>query len=103
MKSYYVYMLTNWTGEVLYIGVTNDLERRLLEHKAGRVQGFTRKYSLKKLVYFEQSNDINAAIVREKELKGWRRDKKNALVNSTNPDWKDLAEGWYEDPSPCSG
>lgn len=94
MKAYYVYMLTNWTGKVLYIGVTNNLERRLWEHRHGTTKGFAHKYCLNKLVYLEHSNDINAAIAREKELKGWRREKKNALVETVNPGWEDLARDW---------
>ena len=91
---YYVYMLTNKYNTVLYTGVTNDLERRLYEHKNKVVKGFTQKYNVNKLVYFEQTNDVNSAIEREKEIKGWRREKKNRLVNSINAEWKDLSEEW---------
>jgi putative endonuclease len=82
--------LTNWTGKVTYIGVTNDLERRLSEHRAGIASAFTKRYKVTKLVYYEHTHDVNAAIAREKELKDWRREKKNALVESMNPKWKDL-------------
>ncbi len=76
----------------MYIGVTNNLERRLFEHKNKLVAGFTSKYNVDKLVYFEGTIDIQAAIAREKELKSWRREKKNALVESLNPEWKDLSD-----------
>ena len=91
-KSYYVYLLTNWNNKVIYVGVTNDLNRRLYEHKNKIIQGFTQKYNLNKLVYFEETNDINAAIPREKEIKKWRREKKDKLVNQLNPNWIDLSE-----------
>lgn len=106
MKNYCVYILTNRLGNVMYIGVTSDLERRLSEHRAKFVRGFTAKYNVQKLVYMGSYGDINDAIAREKQVKGWRREKKNALVEAVNPEWKDLSEGWYEekgDPSPCSG
>lgn len=74
----------------MYIGVTNDLVRRLYEHKNKLYDGFTKKYNLNKLVYFELFFDINEAIKREKEIKKWRRDKKNKLVESINPEWRDL-------------
>ena len=92
MKSYFVYILTNWTSSVMYIGVTNNLERRLFEHKNKLVAGFSSKYNVDKLVYFEETTDIQAAIAREKQLKSWRREKKNALVESLNPEWKDLSD-----------
>lgn len=85
-------MLTNWNNKVLYIGVTNNLERRLYEHKNKLVKGFTYKYNLNKLVYIETTDDINAAITREKELKGWRREKKNNLVETINPSWNDISD-----------
>jgi len=89
-KLYYVYFLTNWNNKVLYIGVTNDLERRHFEHKYKMTKGFTAKYNVHKLVYFEEYTDIRDAIAREKQLKKWRREKKNKLVDSMNPEWKDL-------------
>lgn len=93
-NTYYVYLLTNWNNKVLYTGVTNNLQRRLYEHKSKLIKGFTEKYNLNKLVYFEATNDIKAAIEREKQLKGWRREKKNGLVNTANPMWKDLSIDW---------
>ena len=89
---YYVYILTNKTDSVMYIGVTNDLIRRLYEHKAKLVDGFTKKYNVTKLVYFEDYADVRDAIAREKQLKGWTRGKKNLLVRTKNPDWNDLGE-----------
>ncbi len=93
-KSYYVYILTNWNNEVMYVGVTNNLERRIYEHKQKLIDGFTKKYNLNKLVYFEETNDVLSAIKREKEIKKWRREKKNALVLKDNIQWKDLSDGW---------
>ena len=91
---YYVYILTNWNNRVMYIGITNDLTRRLYEHKAEVVSGFTKRYHVHKLVYFESTSDVKAAIEREKQLKGWTREKKNNLVMKNNPDWADLSENW---------
>ncbi|MDO8613385.1 MAG: GIY-YIG nuclease family protein [Dehalococcoidia bacterium] len=91
---YYVYILTNNKG-TLYTGVTNNLERRMYEHKHGLVDGFTRKYKVARLLYYEGSDDVRSAIGREKEIKGWRREKKLALIESANPNWVDLSEGWY--------
>ena len=93
-KTYYVYLVTNWNNKVLYIGVTNNLERRLYEHKNKLVKGFTEKYNVNKLVYFEQTSDIESAITREKEIKKWRREKKNNLVESVNKKWNDLSKQW---------
>ena len=76
----------------MYVGVTNNLERRLYEHKNGLFDGFTKKYNVHKLVYYEYTTDIRSAIVREKQIKGWRRSKKNDLINSKNPKWKDLSQ-----------
>ena len=89
---YWVYMMSNWKNTVLYIGVTNNLKRRVIEHKNGRNDGFTRRYQVNKLVYFEKTHQVMAAIGREKELKGLSREKKNALVTGLNPAWRDLAE-----------
>ena len=94
MQSYYVYILTNWNNRVMYIGMTNDLERRLYEHKNSLVDGFTKKYHVHKLVYYEQTTDVHAAIAREKQLKGLLRAKKNAIVETMNPEWKDLSDDW---------
>ena len=94
MKCYYVYILTNWNDKVMYIGVTNDLQRRVYEHKQELLDGFTKKYKVHKLVYFEETSDVRAAIEREKQLKGWLRKRKNELVETINPEWKDLSESW---------
>ena len=95
--NYYIYILTNWNNKVMYIGMTNDLEHRIYEHKNKLLEGFTKKYNVTKLVYFEHTSDVNSAIAREKELKKWRREKKNNLVISLNPEWKDLSEEWDKD------
>lgn len=91
---YYVYIMTNRSG-TLYVGVTNDLERRMYEHKNKLVPGFTSRYRITRLVYFEETSDIESAIEREKQIKGWRREKKTALIESSNPQWKDLSLDWY--------
>ncbi|EMR11889.1 excinuclease ABC subunit C [Methylophaga lonarensis MPL] len=90
MKNYYVYILSNASNQVLYIGVTSHLIRRIYEHKNHLIDGFTKKYNVKKLVYFEQTSDVDSAIAREKQLKRWRREKKNHLISQSNPDWHDL-------------
>ena len=95
MPNFYVYLLTNHNNKVMYIGVTNDLVRRVYEHKTKQVAGFTEKYNVNKLVYAEETPDVHAAIAREKEIKKWRREKKNRLVIAVNPEWKDLSEGWF--------
>ena len=89
---YYVYILTNISNEVMYIGVTNNLQRRLYEHKNNLLDGFTKKYRVHKLVYYEMHKDVREAISREKKLKGLLRIRKNALVESMNPEWIDLSE-----------
>ena len=94
---YYVYMISNWNNKVLYIGVTNNLQRRLYEHKNHETGGFTSKYRVYKLVYYECTTDIKAAIAREKQIKGWLRQKKNALIAQMNPQWKDLYEELLQD------
>lgn len=93
-NTYYVYMMTNKTNKVLYTGVTNNLERRVWEHKHKQIEGFTSRYNVTKLVYFEETSDINSAIAREKQMKGWLRAKKNNLIEGINPDWKDLSGDW---------
>jgi putative endonuclease len=92
---YYVYILATQNNAVLYTGVTNNLERRLGEHKSKLIPGFTKKYNVTKLVYFDFTNDVNAAIAQEKRIKGWSRAKKNALIEERNPNWEELgvAEG----------
>ena len=89
--SYYVYLLTNWNNKIMYVGVTNNLNRRIYEHKNKLIKGFTEKYNVNKLVYFEETYDVKSALEREKQIKKWRRDKKNALVTTINPDWLDLS------------
>jgi putative endonuclease len=89
-KYFYIYILTNPTNTVTYVGVTNDLVRRVWEHKHKVVPGFTSQYNIDKLVYFEQFSDSYLAIEREKQIKGWRRSKKIALIESGNNSWKDL-------------
>ena len=84
--------MTNISNNVLYIGVTSDLTKRVNQHKNHEYKGFSDKYNCTKLVYFEECNDINAAIKREKQLKNWHREWKNDLVNKSNPEWKDLSE-----------
>ena len=91
---YYVYLLTNWNNKVMYVGLTNNLERRVYEHKHKLVKGFTQKYNVNKLVYFEEAGDINVALAGEKEIKKWRREKKNDLVDGMNPEWDDLSREW---------
>ena len=91
-KQYFVYILTNRKRGVLYVGVTNDLIRRSIEHKFGEETGFTKHYNVNKLVYYQETNDINEAIKREKRIKKWNRDWKIRLIEEFNPEWKDLAE-----------
>jgi putative endonuclease len=93
-KRYYVDLLTNWNNKVMYVGVTNNLERRLYEHKNKLVKGFTGKYNISKLVYYEDTPDVHVALAREKEIKKWRREKKDNLVHALNPAWNDLSEDW---------
>ncbi|MDO8443897.1 MAG: GIY-YIG nuclease family protein [bacterium] len=97
MKEFYVYILTNVSNNVLYTGVTNNLRRRMYEHKNKLIPGFTSKYNLRKLVYFESFGSINDAIQNEKRIKGWLRSKKVALIDHLNPHWEDLSED--ADPS----
>ncbi len=92
MKDYYVYILTNRRNTLLYVGVTNSLQRRIREHKSGIVEGFTKQYKIDKLVYYEMCHSAEDAIRREKQLKGWKREKKIALIERMNPWWKDLGE-----------
>jgi putative endonuclease len=89
-KQYYVYIMTNQWNTVLYTGVTNDLKRRVYEHKAKLARCFTNRYNVDKLVFYDSSKDVESAILREKQIKGGSRSKKIALVNGINPGWKDL-------------
>lgn len=93
VRDFHVYVMSNRT-RVLYIGVTNDLQRRVCEHKRRAEAGFTNHYHLNRLVYFEHHDDAVKAIAREKQLKGWRRDRKIALIESSNPKWSDLSRDW---------
>ncbi|MDD5639813.1 MAG: GIY-YIG nuclease family protein [Candidatus Pacebacteria bacterium] len=91
MKNYYIYIITNYNNTVLYTGVTNNLERRIQEHKSKIISSFSNKYNLNKIVYYEQFNNIEDAISREKQIKGGSRKKKIDLVNNINPEWRDLS------------
>ena len=92
--NYYVYIISNETNKVLYIGVTNDIKRRLYEHKNKLIKGFSSRYNLKKLLYVERTEDVISAIEREKKLKKWRREKKEFLIKTINPDYVDLSKEW---------
>jgi putative endonuclease len=94
-NNYYVYIMTNHSG-TLYTGVTNNLIVRVYQHKEGMVEGFTKKYKINRLVYFEETPSKRSAIERERQIKRWRREKKVKLIESLNPEWKDLSEGWYD-------
>ena len=99
MGEYSVYIVASYRG-TLYTGVTGDLEKRVYEHRLKTRGGFTGRYNVSKLVYYEMTSDVLSAIAREKEIKGWVRRKKVALIESMNPRWLDLAEGWDEAPTP---
>jgi putative endonuclease len=101
VAQYYVYIMAS-RSRTLYTGVTNDIERRVYEHKQKLANGFTKKYNVTRLVYFEATDDIRSAIEREKQIKGWLRSRKIALVESVNPEWIDLADGWYGGPRDSS-
>lgn len=96
MKEYYVYIMTNRRNSVLYTGVTNNLMRRVYEHKHKAVKGFTSRYNTTRLVFYESTHDVMPAIGREKQIKGWLRRKKIALIESENPEWMDLSDGWFD-------
>ncbi|WP_422861038.1 GIY-YIG nuclease family protein [Flagellimonas sp. S174] len=96
VHQYYVYILTNKKNGTLYIGMTNDLERRILEHKSKLVDGFTKKYGLNKLVYFEAYQYVNDAILREKRIKKWKRQWKIDLIEEENRNWNDLGLNWFD-------
>ena len=90
MKDYYVYIMANDNNNVFYIGVKNDFQRRVYEHRKGVFEGFTKKYRVHKLVYCENCHDVKDALRREKQLKGWTREKKKALIETVNPEWKEI-------------
>lgn len=94
INNYYVYIMTN-KSKTLYTGMTNDLHRRVYEHKHKLIDGFTKKYNITKLVFFDETSDVNEAIAWEKKIKGWTRAKKIALIESKNPQWLDLSQDWY--------
>jgi len=100
MNSYYIYILTNKNNRVLYTGVTRDLNRRIYEHKQKLIKGFTAKYNVNKLVFFQEFTDINEAISIEKKIKGWLRAKKVYLINKFNPGWKDLSSSCHSEATP---
>ena len=99
MKQYYVYLMAN-RSKTLYVGMTNDLQRRVYEHKHMVKDGFTRRYLVDRLLYYEVTDDVSSAIAREKQIKGWRRSKKVALVESRNPRWQDLASDFADSQPP---
>ncbi|WP_035994991.1 GIY-YIG nuclease family protein [Leptolyngbya sp. KIOST-1] len=94
-KSYYVYIMTN-RSKTLYTGVTNDLMRRTAEHKQKATPEFAQRYNIDRLAFFEEAGNVRDAIAREKQIKGWTRAKKIALIESINPEWKDLSDDWFE-------
>jgi len=94
-KPYFVYLMAN-QSRMIYTGVTNSLLHRVYQHKSKQIEGFTKKFNMTKLVHFEETVDVRLAIRREKEIKGWLRSKKVALIQKHNPTWKDLAEDWFE-------
>jgi len=99
MRRYYVYILASASG-VLYTGVTNSLQRRVIQHRLKQVPGFTKKYNVTRLVYFEVFGNIRLAIAREKEIKAWTRKKRVTLIESKNPRWADLSADWFPEPLP---
>jgi len=94
MTKSHVYFMTNKNNTVIYIGITSDLLKRVYQHKTKAHKGFTSKYNCDKLVYFEEFSNINQAIVREKQLKAGNRKRKEELINTSNPEWNDLSDGW---------
>ena len=96
MHDYCVYILSN-ASRMFYVGVTNDLMRRMSEHRQKLHPGYAARYNIKHLVYYEQYGDIGLAIAREKELKGWTRGRKEALIRESNPEWRDLCEEWFRE------
>ncbi len=94
-RQYYVYIMASYS-RTIYIGVTNDLRRRVYQHRTKQIEGFTAKYNVNRLVFFESTASVQSALAREKELKGWRREKKVKLIEAENPNWRDLSTGWYD-------
>ena len=97
IHQYYLYIITNKKDGVLYIGVTNNLERRIFEHKNKLIKGFSSRYNLNKLIYFETFQSINEAIIREKNMKKWKREWKTKLIIEKTPNWNDLSNNWFEE------
>ena len=97
MRDYYVYIMTN-KARTLYVGVTNNLEQRVAQHKEKLVEGFTSRYGLNELAYYASTKDVREAIAREKQIKGWTRAKKIVLIEEMNPNWDDLSATWFSDP-----
>ena len=95
-EHYYTYILLNKSNKVIYVGITNSLFRRVKEHKDKKIEGFTKKYNIDKLVYYEMFYHPQNAIAREKQIKGWKREKKDEFIKKMNPELKDLSEGWYK-------
>jgi len=95
-RHYWVYMMQSASRRALYVGTTSKLTNRVFQHKTHGRGGFTAKYNAERLVWFEQFSDMRSAIEREKQIKGWRREKKELLVQAQNPQWRDLSEGWFE-------
>jgi len=93
-RTYHIYILTNKSG-TLYTGITGNLKKRVWQHKTKEVKGFTQKYNIDRLIYYETFGDVWSAIAREKQIKGWIRQRKLDLIASMNPEWRDLSEGWY--------
>ena len=93
MKTYHTYIMAS-NSFTLYVGMTNNLKRRVREHKSKQVKGFTSRYNINKLVWYETTTDVRSAIARENQLKGWRRDRKVDLITSMNPEWRDLSRDW---------
>ncbi len=92
-RTYFIYIMSN-QSRTLYIGFTNNLKKRVFQHKTGLVEGFTKRYQIDRLVYIESFRDVNSAIAREKQLKRWGRQKKLDLILKENPEWRDLSDGW---------
>ena len=95
-NQYYIYIMASGKNGTLYVGMTNNIKKRVYEHKNKLIDGFTKKYNVSRLVYFETFGDSYSAIAREKTIKGWLRKKKSELLRGTNADWKDLSEDWYD-------
>ena|SRR5439155_14882369 len=96
-RSYFIYLMAN-ESRTIYVGMTNSLLHRVFQHKTKQIEGFTKRYNMTKLVHWEETLDVRVAIRREKEIKGWLRAKKVALIEKHNPTWKDLAEEWFDRP-----